>query len=169
VNELYKPFEPDWTVSPGEMLQELLEERGLNPFGLAGPEDPLLAVFGENLEAVRGILAAALPVTAEIAAELERALCPAPQARYWLSAEKTYQADLVRLGRDCRICARCRRHLVDADDAGWYFQTPVTDPRMPGFTFMDRVHQCDDKPHDVIVRDRDLMAELEKAQRCPYC
>jgi plasmid maintenance system antidote protein VapI len=150
-----KPWEADWTVPPGEMLQELLEERGLSPFGPAGPEDPLLAVFGEGLETVRGILAGSLPVTAEIAAELERALCPAPPARFWLNAEKIYQADLVRLGRACRICARCRRHLVDEDEAG--------------FTFMDRVHECDGRPHDVIIRDRDLMIELERARQCPYC
>jgi hypothetical protein len=36
----YKPFEPDWTVSPGEMLAEVLEDRGLSPFGLAGRRIP---------------------------------------------------------------------------------------------------------------------------------
>jgi len=140
----YKPFEPDWTVAPGEMLAEVLEDRGLSPFGLAGPGDPLLAVFGENLEAVRGILAGSLPVTAEIAAELERALRPAPPARFWLNAEKIYQDDLRLAGQDA---------------AGWYYR---------GFRHA-RIYKCDGRSHDAIVRDRDLMAELERAAQCPYC
>jgi plasmid maintenance system antidote protein VapI len=155
----YKPFEPDWTVAPGEMLAEVLEDRGLSPFGLAGPGDPLLAVFGENLEAVRGILAGSLPVTAEIAAELERALRPAPPARFWLNAEKIYQADLIRLGRAVRVCARCRFRLAGQDAAGWYYR---------GFRHA-RIYKCDGRSHDAIVRDRDLMAELERAAQCPYC
>ncbi len=50
-----------------------------------------------------------------------------------------------------RRCARCGHVLVDEDDAGWYYQTPVTDPRMPGLTFMDRVHECGGQSHDVRV------------------
>lgn len=49
------------------------------------------------------------------------------------------------------LCARCRRVLVDQDDVGWYYQVPVTDPEIPGLTFMDRVHECDGKPHLVIA------------------
>jgi hypothetical protein len=50
-------------------------------------------------------------------------------------------------------CARCLRTLVDEDDVGWYYQTPVTDPEIPGLTFMDRVHECDGMPHDVVARE----------------
>ena len=46
-------------------------------------------------------------------------------------------------------CARCQHVLVDRDELGWYCQIPVTDPTMPGLTFMDRVHECDGKPHDI--------------------
>jgi len=49
-----------------------------------------------------------------------------------------------------KLCARCRHVLVDEDDEGWYYQVPVTLPDVPGLTFMDRVHQCEGKPHLVI-------------------
>jgi hypothetical protein len=63
---------------------------------------------------------------------------------------------------DVRECARCGRVLVDEDEQGWYFQVPVTDPRAPGLVFMDRVHDCDGKPHDVRLRVADpLSAALE--------
>jgi hypothetical protein len=39
--------------------------------------------------------------------------------------------------------------LVDRDEQGWYYQAPVTDPRAPGLTFMDRVHECGGKPHSI--------------------
>ena len=55
-------------------------------------------------------------------------------------------------GDAVRACARCRRVLVDEDDAGWYYQVPVTYPEAPGLTFMDRVHECDGLPHEVISR-----------------
>src|SRR5579871_2233612 len=45
-------------------------------------------------------------------------------------------------------CVRCDSPVFD-DDQGLYSQVPVTDPEMPGFTFMDRAHECGDppKPH----------------------
>lgn len=54
--------------------------------------------------------------------------------------------------RDKRECARCGHVLVDEDGQGWYYQVPVTDARAPGLTFMDRVHECDGKPHDARPR-----------------
>lgn len=62
-----------------------------------------------------------------------------------------------------RRCARCRHVLVDEDGQGWYYQVPVTDPRMPGLTFMDRVHECDGKPHDVRLEERRTKAEAAQA------
>jgi hypothetical protein len=47
-----------------------------------------------------------------------------------------------------RVCARCLHPLVGRDDRGWYYQAPASDPRVPGLTFMDRVHECDGRPHD---------------------
>lgn len=53
---------------------------------------------------------------------------------------------------DPRTCKRCGAVLVDEDDQGWYYQVPATDPRIPGFTFMDRVHECHGLPHEVSNR-----------------
>ena len=62
---------------------------------------------------------------------------------------------------ETRLCARCRKVLVDEDELGWYYQVPVEEnfgPLYPGgpdtmMTFMDRVHECDGKPHLVIARE----------------
>jgi hypothetical protein len=62
------------------------------------------------------------------------------------------QAPPVAEAREIRACARCEHVLVDQDELGWYYQVPATDPEVPGLTFMDRVHDCDGKPHDVRVR-----------------
>lgn len=62
-------------------------------------------------------------------------------------------ADAASANQAARECARCGRVLVAEDEQGWYCQVPVTDPRAPGLTFMDRVHECDGKPHDARPRD----------------
>lgn len=49
-------------------------------------------------------------------------------------------------------CTRCGHVLVDEDEAGWYYQQPVTRPEAAGLTFMDRVHECDGKPHEVSLQ-----------------
>jgi hypothetical protein len=46
-------------------------------------------------------------------------------------------------------CTDCGHVLVGQDEMGWYYQVPVTDPGMPGWVFMDRVHECDGTPHRV--------------------
>ena len=42
-------------------------------------------------------------------------------------------------------CVRCDSPVFE-DDQGLYNQVPVTSPEMPGFTFMDRAHECGDPP-----------------------
>jgi len=44
-------------------------------------------------------------------------------------------------------CLRCRRILVDRGPEGWFYQEPVTDPGMPGLTFMDQIYECEGQPH----------------------
>jgi hypothetical protein len=67
-----------------------------------------------------------------------------------------------------RTCARCGHVLVDEDEHGWYYQAPATDARI-GLTFMDRVHECDGKPHDVREEPQtassDLRGQLAKVTR----
>jgi hypothetical protein len=66
-----------------------------------------------------------------------------------------------------RACARCRRLLVDEDELGWYYQTPVIDSRAPGLTFMDRVHECDGQPHMAVPVSRCKHPKCGKAiARC---
>lgn len=50
-----------------------------------------------------------------------------------------------------RYCARCGRALAGQDEVGWYLQVQVSDPVF-GFTFADRVHECDGRPHAVVAR-----------------
>ena len=42
-------------------------------------------------------------------------------------------------------CTRCDLPVFE-DDQGLYSQFPVTHPEMPGFTFMDRAHECGNPP-----------------------
>ena len=65
---------------------------------------------------------------------------------------KAVTVDVATVNLAARGCARCRKVLVDQDELGWYYQAPVTDPDVPGLTFMDRVHDCDGEPHEVISR-----------------
>ncbi len=59
-------------------------------------------------------------------------------------------------------CTNCGCVLVDEDEQGWYYQTPVTDPEIPGLVFMDRVHECDGKPHHV-------EQQQDSSPRCDAC
>lgn len=77
-----------------------------------------------------------------------------------MSTPPTPQAVIVD---HLRACTRCRKVLVDEDELGWYYQTPVTDPAVPGFTFMDRVHECEGKPHTVITVSRCKQPKCGKA------
>lgn len=60
-----------------------------------------------------------------------------------------------RLTPSERTCTRCHRVLVDEDELGLYYQVPVQENFGPLYeggpdnilTFMDRVHECDGKPH----------------------
>lgn len=69
-----------------------------------------------------------------------------------------------------RLCARCRRVLVDEDGQGWYYQIAVTSEEIPGLVFMDRVHRCDGKPHLVIApEDASPCCELcDREESSPF-
>lgn len=82
-----RPFEPDWTLAPGDCLAELLELRGITEAELAdrtrlGPET------------IAGILAASIPVDGLIAEKLSELF--GMSAQFWLNYEAIYRADLKR-------------------------------------------------------------------------
>jgi plasmid maintenance system antidote protein VapI len=82
-----RPFEPDWTLAPGDCLAELLELRGITEAGLAdrtrlGPET------------IAGILAASTAVDGLIAEKLSAVF--GMSAQFWLNYEAIYRADLAR-------------------------------------------------------------------------
>lgn len=83
----HEVFEPDWRVSPGETLRELLDDRNLSRadlVALAGLTDPV----------VDRILSGDEPITEEVAAALERATNVS--ARFWLNLEAAYRKPLPK-------------------------------------------------------------------------
>jgi plasmid maintenance system antidote protein VapI len=159
-DELYKPFEPDWTVPPGESLAELLGESGISLPDLssrvrsAGSPD---ITDAEVLALLEAVIAARMPVTADLAARLERAVPGWPSAQFWLRWEALYQGDLVRLGRAVQACARCCA-VLEADGDGRFCSAAPGGP----------AYECGTgtgmQPHDVTVRDREVMAAPEESR-----
>jgi plasmid maintenance system antidote protein VapI len=84
-------FEPDWTVSPGEMLRDWLDENGVTPRLLA-------AMCRVSRDEIEGVLAR----TYEITPTLARALASGTgvSGRFWLACERRYRADLAAGKRD---------------------------------------------------------------------
>jgi plasmid maintenance system antidote protein VapI len=81
-----RPFDPDWTIHPGETLREWREENGLGVKAAAttcGRMDPV--VFSAVESGKRRI-------TKTIAAQLQHGTCI--PARLWLSLEERFRADL---------------------------------------------------------------------------
>lgn len=85
--ETVHPFEPDWTLAPGDCLAALLADRGITEAGLAD-----LTRLGP--ETIAGILAASIPVDGLIAEKLSAVL--GVSAQFWLNYEAVYRADLAR-------------------------------------------------------------------------
>ena len=80
-------FEPDYAASPGEILAEYLEVRGISPGELA-------QLCGRDPELIAGIIAEEMPVDAATAAEFERVLGLA--AHIWLGIEESFRNHLAR-------------------------------------------------------------------------
>lgn len=94
-----RPFEPDWTMHPGVILRELLQDRGMNGNELA-------VASGLDPDTVTGLLDFATPVSEEIAAGLSSAF--GMSAQFWLNAQRLYEegARLRRNGRERRLPVR---------------------------------------------------------------
>ena len=80
-------FEPDYAVSPGEILAEYLEVRGI-------PPEDFAQLCGRDPDLIAGIIAEELPVDAATAAEFERALGLA--AHIWRGIEESFRNHLAR-------------------------------------------------------------------------
>ena len=80
-------FEPDYAASPGEILAEYLEVRGISPEDFA-------QLCGRDPELIAGIIAEEVPVDAATAAEFERVLGLA--AHIWLGIEESFRNHLAR-------------------------------------------------------------------------
>ena len=81
-------FNADWASPPGDLIEEVLEERGWTRAELA----QRLAFSAKH---VNELLKGRAPITADTAERLERVL--GHDAGFWLRLEANYQQDLVRL------------------------------------------------------------------------
>jgi HTH-type transcriptional regulator/antitoxin HigA len=89
--------EGDWAVSPGEVLAELIEERGIDL-------PALIAKTGLTGEDIEHILHATGSITPDVAARLETGI--GPPARLWLKLQDGYDRAVSRMrendsGADC--------------------------------------------------------------------
>lgn len=81
------PYEPDYAVCPGAVLEERMKLRGLSSAGLARR-------CGMPATRISGILSGDTPIDSETARRLERALDL--DFRIWLGIEANYRSHLAR-------------------------------------------------------------------------
>lgn len=103
-------WQPEWTVSPGEILADELELRGLS-------QSELARRMGRPVKTINEIVHAKAAVTPDTALQLELAL-DVP-ARLWLNLESSYREQL----------ARERAFRSFADDTDWARRFPLADLR----------------------------------------
>lgn len=86
-------YQPDTVSAPGEIIAELLEERGLAQRDLAER-------MGRSPKTVNQIIKGKAPITPETAAQLESVL--GTPVNYWLTHEAHYRAYLARRTEEAR-------------------------------------------------------------------
>ena len=86
-----KPFTPDWTVSPGDMLADVMEHREWTPAQLAESS-------GLDHATVQGLLDGTVRVDVAIAEGVARAI--GTSAEMWLNAQRLYDAAILRGAKD---------------------------------------------------------------------
>lgn len=84
-----EPFMPDWTVAPGESIRECLEQGRISVAELK--------VLGLSEEEIPLLLDGTLPLTERMAEKLSRLV--GGTSEFWVSRERLFEEDLVRLGR----------------------------------------------------------------------
>jgi HTH-type transcriptional regulator/antitoxin HigA len=78
----------DWTIAPGELLAELLDERRLS-------QSELARRMGRPTKTINEIVNGKAAITPQTAIQLERVL--GTSARFWVNAESAYRHDLARI------------------------------------------------------------------------
>lgn len=81
------PFDPDWTLAPGDLLRDELKARGITFTRLA-------QMTGRPRSAISKLINAYQPFTPEFALQLEAVF--AISAEFWVTAEARYRLDLAR-------------------------------------------------------------------------
>jgi HTH-type transcriptional regulator/antitoxin HigA len=99
-------YQPDYAVSPGEVLSDELEVRGMT-------QQELAKRTGLTPKHIVSIAQARSSITPETAIKLERAL--GMPADYWLNLESQYQEALARLREEAKL----------ERDLGWLKRIPV--------------------------------------------
>jgi len=100
-------YQPDYAVSPGEVLAVELELRGMT-------QQELSKRTGLTPKHIIAIAKAKSAITPETAIKLERAL--GMPAEYWLNLESQYQEVIARLNEEEKLNR----------DLGWLKRIPVT-------------------------------------------
>ena len=101
-------WQPDWTVAPGEVLLEALQDRGMT-------QSELAQRLGRPLKTVNEIVKGKAAITPETAIQLERAL--GISARFWTGLETQYRDTLARQEAERDLAAQ----------ADWVDTFPITD------------------------------------------
>ena len=104
----------DWTVAPGELLAELLDERGIS-------QSELARRMGRPTKTLNEIVNGKAAITPQTAIQLERVL--GTSATFWLNAEAAYRHDLARFAETTALERR----------APWFERFPVRDLIREGF------------------------------------
>lgn len=86
-------FEPDWRVHPGELLQEILDERGMSQTYLA-------FATGYSQKHINQIVKGHVGIGTTVAVRLERELGQ-PDAEFWLRAQMAYDLHAAREAEAC--------------------------------------------------------------------
>lgn len=98
----------DWTVAPGELLAEILEERGIS-------QSELARRMGRPTKTINEVVNGKAAITPQTAIQLERVL--GTSASFWVNAEAAYRHDLARFAEAKAL----------EDRATWLERFPVKD------------------------------------------
>lgn len=108
VTDSISGWRPDWTVAPGEILLEALEERAMS-------QSELARRTGRPIKTINEIIHGKAAITSETALQFERVL--GISARFWTGAQTAYRDQLAR--------SRERQALEQSKD--WLDGFPILD------------------------------------------